>query len=41
MKKAEEDYTGLSLGVSLPGTSTQLVRKKVGSVILSTYRSVC
>lgn len=41
MKRAEEDYTGLSPGASLPGTSTVLVQRKVGLPVLSTYHSVC
>lgn len=41
MKRAEEDCTGLSLGVSLPGTSTLLVQRKVSLVIFSTHRSKC
>lgn len=41
MRKAEEDYTGLSLGVSPPATSTPSAQRKVGLVLFSTYPSVC
>jgi hypothetical protein len=37
MRRAEEDYTGLSLGVSLPATLTASVQRKVGLVVFSTY----
>lgn len=38
MKRADEDYTGLSRGVSLLATSTPSVQKKVGLLVLSTPR---
>ena len=37
MRRAEEDYTVLSPGVSLPATSTPSVQRKVGPVVFSTY----
>ena len=37
MRRVEEDYTRLLLGVSLLATSTPLVQRKVGLVIFSTY----
>lgn len=40
MKRAEEDYTELSPGVSLPATSTPLVQKKVGLVRIVTLSSL-